>query len=76
MLWQHFECLNPSSKKSPRCRGYEWFCEDCESDDSDGEEEHEGKNTGKENAIEDEKMETTIKHEVGNQEIESMKRLI
>uniref|UniRef100_A0A6A7G0N3 Mucin-5AC-like n=1 Tax=Hirondellea gigas TaxID=1518452 RepID=A0A6A7G0N3_9CRUS len=26
----HFNCLDPPLKKSPKRRGYSWFCEDCE----------------------------------------------
>ncbi|XP_045103809.1 uncharacterized protein LOC123499603 isoform X2 [Portunus trituberculatus] len=27
----HFNCLEPPLKKSPKRRGYSWFCEDCDS---------------------------------------------
>ena len=37
----HFPCLDPPLKKSPKARGYDWFCTDCDSsseedDDDDG----------------------------------------
>ncbi|XP_071942117.1 PHD finger protein 14-like [Antedon mediterranea] len=31
----HFGCLNPALKKSPKQRGYEWFCTDCDSEDEE-----------------------------------------
>lgn len=30
MNWYHFSCLDPPVKKSPKHRGYQWYCEDCE----------------------------------------------
>ncbi|KAI1283824.1 PHD finger protein 14 [Halotydeus destructor] len=37
-LFYHFGCLDPPVKKSPKQRGYNWFCQDCDSD-SEGEDE-------------------------------------
>ncbi|KAF6029922.1 PHF14 [Bugula neritina] len=28
--WHHFACLDPPVKKSPKPRGYQWFCDECE----------------------------------------------
>ncbi|XP_067143642.1 PHD finger protein 14 isoform X2 [Centruroides vittatus] len=30
----HFQCLNPPVKKNPKQRGYTWYCEDCDSEES------------------------------------------
>lgn len=28
--WHHFACLDPPAKKSPKPRGYLWYCDACE----------------------------------------------
>lgn len=34
--WYHFKCLNPPCTRTPKQRGYTWYCEACDvSDDSD-----------------------------------------
>ncbi|XP_052803478.1 PHD finger protein 14-like isoform X2 [Mya arenaria] len=39
--YYHFRCLDPPSKKTPKQRGYTWFCEACDIDkDSDNEEDN------------------------------------
>ena len=42
-LYYHFGCCNPPVRKSPKRKGYHWFCEECDddedSDESDGENE-------------------------------------
>ncbi|RWS27568.1 PHD finger protein 14-like isoform X3 [Leptotrombidium deliense] len=35
----HFSCLNPPQKKSPKRRGYQWLCENCEPSGDDSVEE-------------------------------------
>ncbi|XP_052255626.1 PHD finger protein 14-like isoform X2 [Dreissena polymorpha] len=35
-LWYHFQCLDPPAKKTPKQRGYTWFCEACDMDDDSG----------------------------------------
>lgn len=30
MQWYHFACLDPPVRKSPKHRGYQWYCDECE----------------------------------------------
>lgn len=40
-MWYHFGCLDPPVKKSPKQRGYQWYCEECDSDSEDDDDEEE-----------------------------------
>lgn len=36
-MYYHFGCLDPPVKKTPKARGYQWYCEECDSDSEDEE---------------------------------------
>lgn len=41
-MYYHFLCLNPPCKKTPKQRGYDWFCEECDESDEDDDDDEEG----------------------------------
>ncbi|XP_067929565.1 PHD finger protein 14-like [Watersipora subatra] len=45
LCWYHLSCLEPPEKKSPKPRGYQWYCDDCDKALEQGKEGKEGNAT-------------------------------
>ena len=64
----HFPCLDPPAKKTPKVKGYKWFCPDCDQSSSESESDSSSEEESDDDEEDQEESEEQPKKTNGNRE--------